>query len=87
MIASPSNKAPHPTSTATRRQLFEYTQVYETDGLILADMERGTLLLIRFPDAPHSVRSMVRGFGWPAVVAGSVAGLLLGGLLAASMLR
>lgn len=81
------SKAPDPTSTATRRQLFEYTQVYEADGLILADMERGTLLHIRFPDTPHSVRSRVHGFGWPAVVAGSVAGLLLGGLLAASMLR
>lgn len=80
-------KAPDPASTATRRQLFEYHHVYQADGLLLADMERGALLQIRFPDADRSPAHMIRGFGWPAVVANSLTGLILGGLLAAGILR
>lgn len=41
--------APNPTHTATRRQLREYAAVYAADGLLLADMNAGTLHEIRFP--------------------------------------
>jgi hypothetical protein len=41
--------APNPKTTATRRQLREYAAVYEADGVLLADMNAGTLHEIRFP--------------------------------------
>lgn len=40
--------APDPTSSATRRQLLEYTHAFEADGLLLFDMERGRIHEIRF---------------------------------------
>ncbi len=43
--------ASNPSSTATRRQLLEYSLVYQADGLLLADMETGRLRRIRF-DVP-----------------------------------
>ncbi len=44
--------APNPANPTTRRQLFEYAHVFAADGLILADMEQGRLLTIRFAPAP-----------------------------------
>ena len=66
--------APNPKASATRRQLLEYSQVYDADGLILADMETRTLLEIRFPARTSRVgvgRIAVTAFvvgalvGWP----------------------
>jgi Holliday junction resolvase len=42
------NTAPNPKHPATRRQLLEYQHVYQTDGLILADMREGVLLRVDF---------------------------------------
>ena len=80
-------KAPDPTSTATRRQLFEYHHVYDADGLLLADMERAQLMEIRFPD--RGVSRIVRstGVGWTTMAACCLVSLAMGGLLAAALLR
>ncbi len=50
--AKTGKSAPNPTSPTTRRQLFEYAHVFAVDGLILADMEQGRLLRIRFSPRP-----------------------------------
>ena len=44
--------ATDPSSTQTRRQLLEYSQVYDSDGLILADMDRKRLHQVWFEDIP-----------------------------------
>lgn len=42
------HEATQPTSSATRRQLLEYQQVYDVDGVMLADMRLRKLHHIRF---------------------------------------
>ena len=64
--------APNPANTTTRRQLLEYDRVFEADGLILADMERGKLHRIEFEGPPRSLRGK---WHWAWVLA---TGLLLG---------
>jgi hypothetical protein len=42
-------RAPDPRHPATRRQLLEYWLVYQPDGLLLVDMERGEVREVVFP--------------------------------------
>jgi hypothetical protein len=41
-------RAPDPTCRATRRQLLEYSQLLDVDGLLLLDMEARRLMEVRF---------------------------------------
>ena len=43
-------RAPDPRIPATRRQLMEYLLVFEVDGALLVDMERGRVREVEFPD-------------------------------------
>jgi len=67
--------APDPTSSATRRQLLDYSLVFDCDGLILADMQRGKLRHIRFRPGGRR-RATTRH--WPTLAAGILIGLLAG---------
>ncbi|MCA9246325.1 MAG: hypothetical protein KDA42_04390 [Planctomycetales bacterium] len=71
--------APNPASRATRRQLLEYSLVYDVDGVILADMEAERLVRIRFPRAAPNARPPRRSSLPYALLAGTLAaGLLIG---------
>ncbi len=67
-------RAPKPSSAATRRQLREYADVYEVDGLLLADMATGRLHAIEFPR-----RSPPRGrsIALPMFLFGTLVGVAL----------
>ncbi len=69
--------APNPASTATRRQLLEYSHVYDADGLLLVDMQSRRLHCIRFgrgqPLAPPR-----RSYAWLWLLVGLCGGFLLG---------
>ncbi|KIG15785.1 hypothetical protein DB30_05203 [Enhygromyxa salina] len=72
--------APNPKTTATRRQLREYAEIYDADGLLLADMSAGRLHEIRFPSratrwAPLGMMAMFL----VGVMAGGGLMLLFGG--------
>ena len=73
--------APNPASTATRRQLLEYSHVYDADGLLLVDMEARRLRCIRFDlqhsPPPHAPRISL-AFWWIALLLTGTGGLLLG---------
>lgn len=71
--------ATNPASTATRRQLFEYSHVYQTDGLILADMETGLLHHVRFAGSTPVGLPFSSG---PALWFSLISGALLGFALA-----
>lgn len=67
-------RAPKPSSAATRRQLREYADVYEVDGLLLADMTTGRLHAIEFPRrAPPRGRSIAL----PMFLFGALVGVAL----------
>ena len=66
--------APSPKNRATRRQLFEYSHLYDVDGLILADMTAGELHDIRFATRRSHL-------GWHSLAAAACLGILLGLLL------
>ncbi len=70
--------APKLENRSTRRQLFEYSHIYDVDGLILADMSARELRSIRF-------RSRRSHLGWHSIAAaiclGALAGLFLPQLL------
>lgn len=80
--------APDPTSAATRRQLLEYAHAYPVDGLLLADMNEGTLRRIVFerPSAEQDEPDQ-GGLFWRGLLMGAGLGLLLGSALAWSLLR
>ena len=40
--------APHPTKAATRRQLREYAEVFDVDGVLLIDMEQRQIHSVAF---------------------------------------
>jgi len=72
-------KAPNPARSATRRQLLEYRMAYDVQGVLLVDMEAGTVHQVDWPglalpggrpDGPQ--RLALRGF---------FMGLAAGGLL------
>ena len=67
-------QAPDPTDRNTRRQLLEYSQAFEADGLLLFDMQAHRIRRIDFPRGP-------RGRGWARVALGLVVGLAAGWLL------
>ena len=69
--------APRPTHAATRRQLREYAEVYEADGLLLADMSAGALRAIEFPRR-GSERSRSRALALLLMGAVIGAGLAMG---------
>jgi len=48
--------APDPSSSDTRRQLFEYAAYYNADSVYLFDAEKKVLSLIDFPDRIRTVR-------------------------------
>ncbi|MEQ1566040.1 MAG: hypothetical protein ABMA64_10415 [Myxococcota bacterium] len=48
------DRAPSPTLPATRRQLLEYTLAFEVDGVLLLDMERRRVRVVRFPRFPDA---------------------------------
>jgi Holliday junction resolvase-like predicted endonuclease len=73
------SRAPKPSSAATRRQLREYADVYEVDGLLLADMQAGRLYAIEFPRRPPPPR---RSFVLPMLLLGLLVGVALGVWLA-----
>lgn len=56
-------QAPRPEHRATRRQLLEYRMAYAADGVLLVDMERGSVHEVRFPalarETPGTGRRMV----------------------------
>ncbi len=63
--------APRIQTTATRRQLLEYSVAFDVDGVLLYDAEAGELHAVTFPRA--DARAPTRGsFGW-GLVAGLVA--------------
>lgn len=73
-------KAVDPLCRTTRRQLLEYSQVFQLDGLYLLDMETPRLMRVRFP-AVTSLRGS--RWRWPLVlglgfVLGVAAVILLG---------
>jgi len=71
--------APDPKHSATRRQLLEYQHVYQTDGLILADMREGVLLRIDFGlDGGAVWERQVPMVSWKAVWIAAGVGLALG---------
>ena len=77
--------APNPASTATRRQLLEYSHVYDADGLLLVDMEARQLRAIRFETRAVSQtadRAETRPWFYLLVggAAGAAAALFLAGL-------
>lgn len=67
------SRAPDPTSSATRRQLLEYQQVFHPDGILLADMETELLYEVAFAPGVSELHpaggSGLRGF-WVGFVAG-----------------
>ena len=74
--------APNPKHSATRRQLLEYQHVYQTDGLILADMREGVLLKVDFGlDGGAVWERQVPAVSWKALALAGGAGLLVGLLL------
>lgn len=56
-------RAPDPTDRATRRQLLEYSQAFDVDGLLLFDMEKGRIRRIDFPRParPRALWSLLLG--------------------------
>jgi hypothetical protein len=44
------DEAPDPTRPATRRQLLEYSRVFEVEGVLLVDVPGGKVIRVRFPD-------------------------------------
>lgn len=76
------NKAPDPTSAATRRQLLEYQQVFHPDGILLADMETELLYEVAFAPGVSSLHPHPDG-GYSSLLLGSLLGFLAGVLLAA----
>ena len=79
------HEASQPTSRATRRQLLEYQQVYDVDGVLLADMQSRKLHHIRF-DQPSGSRSISPTVGLSppvkiiaALLVGFLAGLVVAG--------
>src|SRR5512140_2374025 len=54
-------------TTATRRQLLEYSVAFDVDGVLLFDADAGALHAVTFPRAPHPSRTLsIAGgaFGW-----------------------
>ena len=49
-------KAPRVTTASTRRQLLEYLFAYPVDGVLLVDMETGTLKQVDFGPVERKVR-------------------------------
>lgn len=43
-------RAPDPTHPGTRRQLMEYSRVFDVAGVLLVDMERGSVQHVEFRD-------------------------------------
>jgi hypothetical protein len=43
------DRAPTPTLPATRRQLLEYALVFDVEGVLLLDMDRREVHVVRFP--------------------------------------
>jgi hypothetical protein len=66
-------RAPRPHAPKTRRQLLEYRLVYDVSGVLLVDMERGSILEVEFPWLPTQPTARLR---WLLL------GCLLGGALA-----
>jgi Holliday junction resolvase-like predicted endonuclease len=81
------NSAPDPTETATRRQLLEYRHVYDADGVILVDMNRGRLHRVRFdrPAEGIGTTAAVVTRPWGMVAGALAAGVVLGAALAWAM--
>ena len=65
--------APDPRLSATRRQLLEYSLVYEADGLLLVDMSARDIHEIRFP--ARTTTSWNRRLTWILLGAALGAGL------------
>lgn len=64
--------APNPGHAPTRRQLLEYKHAYQSDGILLVDMQRGTLSEVVFElDRPDDSRRVKR------LLAAGLYGLLL----------
>ena len=74
------DKAPRPTSAATRRQLLEYRLVYPVDGALLVDMEAGVVHEVAWPELDLVARS-----GHPGQPRTFLSGLLAGALLGAAL--
>ena len=55
----------NPSESATRRQLLEYAQVYNFDGLYLLDMETPRLMEIKFPGYSPARQAQ---WDWPSLV-------------------
>ena len=70
--------APNPKHSATRRQLREYAEVYEVDGLLLADMSAGQLREVHFP---YRGQARMRRRMATLFLLGALFGVALAGLL------
>jgi hypothetical protein len=79
------HEATQPTTRATRRQLLEYQQVYDVDGVLLADMQLRKLHHIRFDSRqneqqmPSTSGLFTHGKLIAALLIGFLAGLILAG--------
>jgi len=65
--------APNPETRATRRQLLEYAHAFDTDGVLLADMESRKLMAIEFPSIRRRRASSRR---WSTLAMGWLLGVL-----------
>jgi hypothetical protein len=69
-------RAPSIETAATRRQLLEYRLAYDVDGILLVDMEAGSVREVGFPLVPERVRRS-QSNAWPAIVLALLATALL----------
>lgn len=62
--------ATNPASSNTRRQLFEYSRVYDVDGLLFFNAESRKIMTIAFPGDEQTSNNpaMIEAFIWGAII-------------------
>jgi Holliday junction resolvase-like predicted endonuclease len=72
------NKATDPTSTHTRRQLLEYSQIYNVDQFLFFDAETLSLHTIRFPDKQINITNQSI---WRPLLFTFIVGVIIGAIM------